>query len=84
MGVLFFVCLFALLIVPHFLSVLPLLCYSSQDAPQLLADGSALPSPWQQTVVAEELLQAKCCELQEIVEKMVRFILLSCHVMISA
>ncbi|XP_075883971.1 cyclin-dependent kinase 2-interacting protein [Nelusetta ayraudi] len=42
----------------------------SQDAQQLLADGSAL-SPWQQTGVAVELLQAECCKLQEVVDRMV-------------
>lgn len=62
-----------LIVLPHFLSVLPLLSYSSQDAQQLLADGSA-PSPWQQTGVAVELLQAECCKLQEVVDRMVRFI----------
>lgn len=58
---------FVFLIVAHFLS------YSSQDAQQLLADGSAV-SPWQQTGVAVEPLQAECCKLQEVVDKMVRFI----------
>lgn len=42
----------------------------SQDAPQLLADGSTL-FLGQQTGGAIELLKAECCKLQEVVDKMV-------------